>query len=178
MKSLAKLKRTEMIWKQPKFGVDHYELRAGDDIYGELYWTKWFSDKAVGICNGKLWTFDREGFFRSKVVVEAGSNGLEVAHFEFDWTKGGVIRLANRIPYQWYRTKLLRNTWVLENMNGVVLFEMEIGLRWFKQEAWIGLHTVVDEKTRLDLLLPLCLYLAICAMLDTALAVSATTAAY
>ena len=72
---------------------------------------------------------------------------------------------------------MLRNTWLLEDMNGNALFEMELGMRWFKYEAWIDLFTSLEKTPQLPLLIPLCLYLAGCAMQDTAGAVAATTAA-
>lgn len=177
MNRLNQLQGTELVWKQPKFGVDHYELFAGENLYAELYWTKWFSDRATAICSGKQWMFDRVGFFRSKVIAVNRDGETTAAQFEFDWTKGGVIRLAKGLPFRWHRTKALRNTWALEDMNEQVLFEMELGMRWFKYQAWVDLHTLPRDMVDLDLLLPLCLYLAICAMQDTAAVTAATTAA-
>ena len=93
-----------------------------------------------------------------------GTQPGEAANFEFNWTKGGVIRQVKGLPFRLARSTMLRNAWTLEKMDGKVLFEMEVNMNWFKQDAHVLLHTTSEETKELDLLLPMCMYLTVSAL--------------
>ena len=177
MNSLTQFMGGEMVWKQPKLGVDHYALHNGKDIYGELYWMKWLTDNAVGLCNGKKYAFSRVVFTPSRVVAYEGEHRTRIADFDFNHSKGGVIRLTDRTSYYWSRKDLIRNIWILETKNEDLLLELEINLRWLKQEAFLNLQTTVEETEKIDLLILMSFYLAVCALRDTQEAAAPTAVA-
>lgn len=175
MKSMNTLTGDELLWKQPKFGVDHFELVQDDVPFAELYWTRLLSDAAVGRVAGSWWTFDRLGWPRARVAATvAGSEGV-AASFEFDWLKNGTLRLANGRTFEWYRTKAFANAWALAEAGGKAFFEIEHGYHWFNQRAWVTLHFPAGD-TDLPLLLCLAMYLVHCINLDMAGAAAATAA--
>lgn len=162
-----------IIWKQPKFGLDHYELREGEKLIGELYWTKLLSDRAIAVCRQGSWEMDRVGCLRQRVVVIDGPSGVRAASFEFGWLGDGDISLANGRVYRWYRTKAFRSAWAIVDEQDRLVYEIQIGKCWFKHEAGVSL-AVSWRYPQLDLLVCLGLYLGICAMQDAAAAVAAT----
>jgi hypothetical protein len=177
MKPLESLIKTTLLWKQPKWAVEHYELWAGEDQLGELYWTKCLSDQAIARCGGLTWTLDRRGFFRDRAVaVEAGSEAL-AASFTFEWLKDGDLVLADGRSFRWYRTKVFGNAWALVDKAGGAVFEIHLGMNWFKRLAIVRLWPDVQRMPGLGLLLCLGLYLGICTEQDAAGAVVAATAA-
>jgi len=145
MKPMNTLTRNEMLWKQPKFGVDHFELYQEDDLFGEVYWTKLLSDAAVGQVAAGWWTFDRLGWLRDKVVATVANSEQVVASFEFDWLKNGTLHLPNGRIFEWYRTKALANAWALVETSEKAFFEIEHGHHWFKQRAWVTLNIPVSD---------------------------------
>jgi len=90
MKPMNTLIGNELLWKQPKFSLDAFELYQDDDLFAEVYWTKLLSDAAVAKVAGSWWTFDRLGWLRDKVVATVANSEQAVASFEFDWLKNGT----------------------------------------------------------------------------------------
>jgi hypothetical protein len=173
MKNKQPVRPRVLIWKQPKFGVDHFELWDGERLIGELYWTKWLSDHAVARCGQGAWNLDRVGCLRQRVVAFESQTGMRVASFEFGWLNEGGIHMANGRIYQWYRTKAFSSAWAIVDETDKLVYEIQIGTRWFKYEA--SVHLAVDKLTReLALLICLGLYLGVCTMQDAAAAVAAT----
>jgi hypothetical protein len=176
MKPLASLTKTVLLWKQPKWAVDYYELRAGEDLLGELYWTKCLSDQAIARCDGSTWVLDRRGFFRDRVVATAPGSEQPVASFDFEWLKDGDLILTDGRSFRWYRTKVFGSAWALVGEAGGAVFEIHLGMNWFKRQATVKLWPDVHTMPGLGLLLCLALYLGICTEQDAAGAAAATTA--
>ncbi len=179
MKPLESLTETTLLWKQPKWSVDHYELWSGEDQLGELYWTKCLSDEAIARFGGSTWILDRRGFFRDRVVaVEFGSKAL-AASFTFDWLNDGELLLPDGRAFHWYRTKILDTAWALVQKAGSAVFEIQLGMKWLKHQATVRLSPDAQAIPKLALLLCLGLYLSVCTMHDSAAAaaVVASTAA-
>lgn len=177
MKSLESLDQRTLLWRQPKWAAERYELRAADGLLAELYWTKWFSDQAVAECSQGSWILDRPGCFRDRAVAIDARSGEQAASFAFDWLKDGDLTLADGRTFHWYRTKSFSNAWALVEKDGGVVLEIQIGMRWFKQEALVRLWPGVQKIPGLGLLLCLSLYLGLCIMQDAAGVVAATSAA-
>lgn len=176
MKSLKYLVHKNLLWKQPKFLVDHFQLFAGDDFLAELYWTKWFSDRAFARCPQGNWFFDRVGFFRRRVVAMEADSGDEIASLELGWLNEGQVRLVNGEIFQWYRTGAWGDTWVMANEDGGTLFVIRFGTHWFKHQANVALRKSAKKRPDLVLLLCFAMYLGFCNIQDTAGVVAATTA--
>ncbi len=173
MKEQQSMSPRTLIWKQPKFGVDHYELRAGENLIGELYWTMWLSDRAIARCRYGEWEFDRVGCLRQRVLAIDSRSRLQAASFEIGWLYQGDIHLANGRVYRWCRTKAFRDAWAVVDEKDELVYEIQIGMRWFKHQASVSL-AVDNRYPELDLLVCLGLYLGICSMQDAAAAVAAT----
>lgn len=179
MERLQPIVGTTLEWKQPKWSVDRYELRAGEEMVGELYWTKCLSDQAVGRYGDSTWILDRRGCFRDRVLaVEAGTQA-QVASLVFEWLKDGDLILTGGRSFRWYRTKIFDTAWALADKAGGAVFEIHLGMKWFKYQATVRLGPGAQAIPELGLLLCLGLYLCVCTMQDLAAggaAVAATAA--
>lgn len=176
MKSLANLAYKNLLWKQPKFAVDHFQLFAGDDLIAYIYWTKWFSDRAVARCSQGNWAFDRVGFFRRRVIVTQADADEVLASLDLGWLNEGQVKLANGHLFDWYRTGAWGNNWIMAEEEGGILFKIYFGMHWFKHQARVIMDSGVKKIPELPLLLCLAMYLGFCNIQDTAGAVAATTA--
>ena len=177
MKSMKHIAHKDLLWKQPKFFVDHFQLLAGDELLAEVYWIKWLSDRAVARCYQGHWVFDRVGFFRRRIVAMEAGSGDEVASLELGWLNEGKVYLASGEIFHWYRTGAWGDTWIMADEDGETLFVIRFGMHWFKHQANVALATSIKEKPQLALLLCFAMYLGFCNIQDTAGAVAATTAA-
>ena len=177
MDILQNVVATTLEWKQPKWSLDRFELKAGAQVLGELYWTKCLSDQAVARSGQSTWVLGRRGFFRDRLVaVEPGTEAV-AASFTFGWLKDGDLVLADGRSFRWYRTRLLDSVWALAVKAGGAVFEIHPGMNWLKREATVRLSPDVRAMPGLSLLLCLGMYLALCTMQDEAGAVVAATAA-
>jgi hypothetical protein len=177
MKSLESLDQRTLLWRQPKWAEERHELRAADGLFAELYWTKWFSDQAVAECSHGSWILDRPGFFRDRVVASDTRSGEQVASFAFEWLKNGDLTLSDGRTFRWYRTKAFDTAWALVDKAGGAVFEVHLGMNWFKREATVRLRPDSRTMPGLGLLLCLGMYLGICTVQDAAGAAAAATAA-
>ncbi|MEW5868390.1 MAG: hypothetical protein AB1894_03885 [Chloroflexota bacterium] len=176
MYPLHTLATSDLLWRQPKFGMDHYELRAGPGLLATISWPRWLSDLAVARCAAASWELDRPDFFRQTVVACPAGSAQEVARAEFDWLKDARLQLADGRAYEFYRTYAFRQAWALVSEPGQLVYEIEFGMRWFKRLARVRL-AAPPSTPQLDLLLCLGLYLGCCIIEDAAVVVAATTAA-
>jgi hypothetical protein len=178
MQRLEATDRQDLMLKQTRFGARDFELYAGDDLVGVLYWPKLLSDRAVAETASGRWHIDRLGFFRDRVAVTDAGSGEELATLAFDMWGDGDLALADGRVLHWYQTKaFLRSAWALTDEQGTLLLEMEAGTRWFKYQVYIDLQ---PEASALRPLAPwtlVCWYLGYVKMQDAAAAVAATSAA-
>lgn len=173
MKGLRSVDHRQLMWKQVAFGAREFELRAGDDLVGKLYWPKWLSDRAVAICADGSWLIDRLGFFRDKVVVTDMGSSTRVGSFIRNWLGDGMLSLVIGREYQWFRTKVFSNSWAFADKNDVVLLEIHDWMRCFKHEAEVKLRIGVTSLPELPLLILIGWYLAYMNIQDAAAAVAA-----
>ena len=171
-----------LVWKQPKFSADHYELCADQKIFADLTFTKMFSDRANAYGAHGSWILDRPGFFRDQVLVWVSSSTIETALAVRGWLGDYKLTLSGRGSFQFFRTKILANTWAMTSENDLLLYEIQFGFRWFKQynPVWLRSDTITSFEShpdQLELLLVLGLYLGTCSNQDAAGAVAATSAA-
>jgi hypothetical protein len=175
MKKLEAVGWQRLLWKQTKFGAYDFELRAGEDLVGVLYWPKFLSERAVAECAAGKWRVDRVGFFRRRTVVTEADSGLEVASFEAGWLGDGDLVLSDGRAFQWYRTKaFLNNAWALADESGNAVLEVKTWMHWFKYRADVALHVEPGARPELPLLVLTAWYLGFMQMQDAAAVVAAT----
>ena len=171
-----------LVWKQPKFSSDYYQLCTAKQVFADLAFTTWFSDKAEARSAHGSWVLDRVGIFRDPIRAwKAGSN-IEIATAVRGWLGDYNLSLHAKDEFQFYRTKILANRWALTDNNNLLVYEIQFGMHWFKQynpikldQAIISSHSTSPDH--LDLLLILGMYLGYCNNQDAAGAVAATSAA-
>jgi hypothetical protein len=142
-----------------------------------MYWTKWFSDLAVGEIADGIWELDRPGFFRDRVVVCERQTGIEIAAFEKGWLGEGTLFLTGSRSMQWYRTKAFCNHWALSYEDDEMILEIREGMRWFKHEADVVLYPGAEREPDLPLLILIGWYLVFMSIQDSAVVVAATSSA-
>jgi hypothetical protein len=177
MRGLRSVDYRQLMWKQVAFGAREFELRAGDDLVGRLYWPRWLSDQAIAKCADGAWLIDRPGFFRDKVVVTDMSSRNEVGRFVFNWLGDGKLSLVIGREYEWYKTKIFSNSWVFADKNDTVLVEIHDRMRCFNHEAEVKLRIGAASVPEISLLILIGWYLAYMNIQDAAAAVVATCAA-
>jgi len=175
MLALAQIDQKYLTWRQPRWTREYYELRAGDCLLGSLAMKKWFSDQAEVNTATAAWIFDRKDFFRTAGIAFERQSKIEVARFEYEWLKDCQISLSDGRSFKWFRTKVLEYAWAMTTESDRLLFEMALGMRWFKREGLITLEVKPSIFPNLDLLICLSFYLGYCEQQDTAAAVAATT---
>lgn len=175
MQSISKLTQTELIWNQPKFSKEYFVLDAGDEMYAEIWWTKWLSDEAIARTADSQWTFDRQGCWRDRIVAYHESSQTPVAQLVLPGLKESGLLLTGDRTYDWYRTRVLGEAWAFALAGGEQIFEIELGMHWFKRRAWIDLDPAQFTNSDLELLLCLGFYIAVCMDQDSA-AVAAAVA--
>ncbi|NIM96462.1 MAG: hypothetical protein GTO18_22405 [Anaerolineales bacterium] len=177
MKRLQEIDIQRLMWKQKGFALHDFELISANDLVGRMYWPKWLSDRAVAMYAENRWTLDRVGFFRDRIVVRDAKSGDKVADYEFDWLGDGTITLSDGQKFQWYRTKILCETWILVDEAGDTLLEFQVGMRWFKYVVEVNVDVRADRLPELPLLLFTCWYITFMRAQDVAAAVAVVSAA-
>lgn len=176
MKTREALAMGTLVWKQPKWSVDRFELQASGQVLGELWWTKCLSDQAFARYGESTWVFDRTGFFRDRVVAAEPGAKVLTASCTFALLQDGDLVLGNGRSFHWYRTELLDTAWAFADQAGGAVFEIRLGMRWFKYEASVRLWPAAQALPELGLLLCLGMYLSVCSMQDMGAVVAGTTA--
>ena len=122
---------------------------------------------------------DRPDFFADRVIVTDPTTEQKAAIFVKGCFGDGKLTMRDGRLYEWARTKTFRNYWALFNEGGDPIFEIRAGMRWFKHEADVVLHTAASMETELPLMILLGWYLVFMSIQDNAAvgAVVATTAA-
>jgi hypothetical protein len=177
MEPLHELSGNQLVWKQPKWGVYNYSMSWNGVEYGELYWTRWFSDEAIGKFNEDWWTFNRYGFFRRLIKATITNTDQVSASIEPGWGFEGEISIANGNVYYWRHKKFFGSAWEILDQGQVPVFQIEYGMNWFKGEAWIDL-SVLPDFPDLPLLLCLAMYLIHCFNQDAAAGAAAATSTF
>jgi hypothetical protein len=165
----------KLIWKQKQFGAHDFELRSDEELVGSMYWTKWFSDRAIAETADGAWELDRPGFFRDRVLVTERQSGIEIAVFDKGWFGEGTLSLRGGRSMEWHRTKAFCNHWALSNEEDEIILEIREGMRWFKHEADVVLHPGADKESDLPLLILVGWYLVFMSIQDSAAVVAATS---
>ena len=119
---------TSLIWRQPKFSEDHYELvdqPAGEALFATIGWPKWLSDQAVARSAYGIWYFDRLGWGRRTITATRPAKTAEnpgtvnrtayerLASFEVGWFWEGDLTLSSGEVFHWYSTKAFHNAWAM-----------------------------------------------------------------
>ncbi|MFZ5915408.1 MAG: hypothetical protein ACOYZ7_00560 [Chloroflexota bacterium] len=166
----------ELTWKQTGLGARHFELRAGEELVGVMYWPRLLSQRAVAGCAVGKWHIERVGLLRQRTVVSEADSGREVASFEPGWLGDGDLTLADGQVLRWRCTDCLSHAWALTGERGQAVLEVKTWLHWFKYRADVVLHAALDSRPDLPLLIFVTWYLGFMHIQDVA-AVVATTAA-
>jgi hypothetical protein len=73
----------------------NYELRAGEELAGELRFRSAFGSFATGETADGCWTFKRVGFFQTRVTIRECGEEADVATFKNNtWSGGGTLELT------------------------------------------------------------------------------------
>lgn len=83
-------------WIQPRALRAEYELRAGEERIATLRFRNLFGSRATGESAEGCWTFQRGGFFRTRVAVRRCDDATDLATFRSDrWRGGGTLTLPD-----------------------------------------------------------------------------------
>jgi DNA-binding Xre family transcriptional regulator len=86
MKAFGELSHLELNLKQPSARKKEYELRAGSELVGTLRWPKALFSLCVAETAAGSWTFDRKGFFNSRVTARVTASEQELLIYTLNWT--------------------------------------------------------------------------------------------
>jgi len=88
--------RPTLRWIQPRALRAEYELRAGEERIATLRFHDMLGSRATGESAEGCWTFERAGFFRTRVAVRRCDAAADLATFRSNrWRGGGTLTLPD-----------------------------------------------------------------------------------
>ena len=142
-----------LVWVQASRRARTFELRSGEDVVGTLHVPRgFFADAEMA---GNHWTFERQGFWHSRVTVRIAGSDAEVALFLARWTGGGSLELPRGRKLRFSSVNLLRSEWVWQESTEapLVRFKGPHGLLRARAQVDISPNAVGDPDMPLLLLL-------------------------
>ena len=166
----------DVTWTPSSTAKRTYELRAGDDVLATLTQPRWWRQDRVGAAADGQWTFARAGVFRSRLVINDATSGVEAASFTSSgWTGKGALTLPGGSRYQWSSGNVWgsKRVWLDETGQPLLRFRQSGVLRW-QCAVTIEPHAATERHLTLLAMLGWCLMLL---SNDDAATVAATVAA-
>lgn len=158
---------SNMRWVQPSAFRMNYELRAGDELAGELRFRSAFGSFATGESEDGCWTFKRVGFFQTKVTIRQCGEEADIATFtNSTWSGGGTLEFAGGtkllVTTSFWQTKLLFTT-----ESGSPLVQLNTG-GMIHLNATVEIEPTAEHLEQLPLIVLLGWYLVVMMHNDSA----------
>lgn len=125
MKNLRESLPEGLVWMQPQALVRAYELKAGEEVVGNLQWIKSTGSLADAVAADGHWTFKRIGFFSPRISVRVHGQDTDSAVFQPQWTGGGMLEFPSGPRLAWGSSGFWPSRWLFRNASGEPLVEYE-----------------------------------------------------
>lgn len=103
--------RCELIWVENKHGRWAYDLLAGTEIIGHLYFATGSGSRAIGEVGGERWTFEHYHSTHPQVVVRDELDPEPLATFTQRWTGAAVVKFRNGAEFYCNRSHVWSTTY-------------------------------------------------------------------
>ena len=142
----------ELVWIRAKDKKYRYELRHGATTLGALEFGK---TGVVGEAGDQRWSFDKEGFFRPRLLVRREGTASPIATLEVGIMGSGRLSFSEGPGYRWSQGGLLSNAWGFDDeaKQTAVSFKLSSGLLTTGATVVIGDKLAVPEHAPLLALL-------------------------
>lgn len=117
----------ELLWQPTAMMKARYELIAGDAIIASFDMSNWTNEAMAQTPEGML-IFNREGFWRPRVIVRSGDKaGPVLATFKQYWNGGGVLQFTDGRVYTWEKMSFwgMKRGWTDQTGQSVMGFAMK-----------------------------------------------------
>jgi hypothetical protein len=153
MRSLKSVGEAELRWTQPRLRQASFELRAGDEVYATLQWTKAGGSLVAGETAEGRWTFKRVGFLNPRVTIRRAGEETDLATFRPSWKGDGTLRFADGRVFSLDAADFWWSEWSLNTADGrpLIVFRRDMG-RLFRSEATVELKPEARDLPELPLL--------------------------
>jgi hypothetical protein len=95
MRKITALVDHELNWTQPNAFKSVFELRFGGELVATLRFPKFLSTLAQAESEEGCWTFERVGFWKSRIIVRAcGADSDLAVYIHNAWKGGGTLELS------------------------------------------------------------------------------------
>jgi hypothetical protein len=97
-------------WRQPGSWDRHWVLQAEERTLGSLEYTSQWKDRAIAETAAGRWTFEPEGFWKPRVIVQQGGAALFALEVTNAWVQNhAVLTTVDGTPVAiWEMTSYLR----------------------------------------------------------------------
>lgn len=132
-------------WVQPRTLKNRYELRDGEHLFATLEFPRTFRTLAAAATSAGNWTFQREGFFRTRTIVRSEGQEVELAVYHPRWTgTQGKLEFGSGQSYTWKVVNFwsTRYVWETEDERPIITYQTGVESAtmsdWFKTQARVG----------------------------------------
>jgi hypothetical protein len=152
MTELVDFAGKELAWIRVKDKKNRYELRHDATVIGSLVWDK---SGVEGELSGKRWSFNKEGFFRPRLLVREHGAPSPIAALEVGIMGSGQLSFSTGPSYRWTQRGLLSNSWAFDDdaRQTVVSFKLSSGLLTTGATVTLGEKLAEHEHAPLLVLL-------------------------
>jgi hypothetical protein len=169
MRSILSVVDFELTWAQQSAFKNSYELHFGGELVATLQFPKMRATHAIAETGDGVWKFERNGFWKSKVVVTRTNAAGELGSYTSKgWRGGGIIQMPDGRTFTtwrgfWHRTLELRT----DAGESLVQIQDHSGIRL---KATVRINRKALMAPELPWLVPFLLYLQVLARNDAAVA--------
>jgi hypothetical protein len=183
MNQLMDAKDTQLFWEQPKASQRNFLLRSEKSVFAQLFFRSGFSTKAEATTGEEKWTFNRVGFFSTRVIIRQVDSDVDLATYQPRWTgTQGQVRLLTGEEFNWSVANFMNTRFTIRREGGNELINYVSSSRSrkftniFKQEARVVIDPEAWQIKQLPILVLIGWYLVILNKDDSA--VVAATASF
>jgi hypothetical protein len=145
MKTIREVGKSTLELKQSSTFKNACEIRSHSNILGRLSWEKASDTRANADSAEGCWTFERTGFFTTKIVVRDLGQDTEKAVFTCHWRGSDTLNFADGRTYQWVWNNGWGTAGAFTTTEGEPLVQFLAGGGLFSQTVRVELATAALE---------------------------------
>ncbi len=109
--TLSEAGRCDLLWVESRHGRWAYDLLAGDEAIGHLFFATDSGSRAIGEIDGQRWTFEHHESSQPQVIVRDELDPEPLATFTQRWTGAAVVKFRNGSEFFCQRSHVWSTTY-------------------------------------------------------------------
>lgn len=164
MKAFQELTLYELKLQQPSARKKEFELRAGNELVGTLRWPKALFSLCIAETADGSWTFNRHGFFNTRVNARVTGSDQDLLIYTLNWT--GMVGTLKHIDgrefgLQW--GNMWGNRFILAQKTAqgedAELLSVKVNFAFLRGSADVAIQPQLAQSVDASLLMMFTLYL-------------------